>query len=72
MGPGAGPVPLLHGVRRLEIAAVEEGGTEIARFRPPLPDWAELDRHMAEAIPGLDEDSRDFTSKCEPQTGPEI
>lgn len=71
-GPGAGPVPLLHGVRSLEIVAIEEGGAEIARVRPPLPDWAEVDRRIAEALPGLGEDARDFKAKCQQQSEPEI
>ena len=72
LGPGAGPVPQLHGVRSLEIVAVEEGGAEIARLRAPLPDWAEVDRRLAEALPALAEDARDFEAKCQQQSGPEI
>lgn len=71
-GPGAGPVPPLHGVRAVEIVAVEEGGREIARLRPPLPDWAELDRWVAEGRAGIDADARSFEARCEPRTGPEI
>jgi hypothetical protein len=71
LGPGAGPVPLLHGVRSLEII-LEENGVEIARLRLPLPDWAELDRQIAEALPALAEDARDFESRCERESEPEI
>lgn len=67
----AGPVPALHGVRRLELITVE-GEERRAAVAVPLPDWAWVDGKVAEALPALAEDARQFESRCERESEPNI
>lgn len=61
----SGGFPLrIHGTTELTAVAVGPDGRELARARFPLPDWARIDRLVAEAIPRLDRDALDYRHKC--------
>lgn len=69
--PDRGPVPALHGVKRLALVTVE-GDMRRAAVDVPLPDWAWVDAKVAEALPALAEDVRSYETRCERESEAEI
>jgi hypothetical protein len=61
----SGGFPLrIHGTTELVAVAIGPDGRELARFRFPLPDWAQVDREVREAVPMLERDALDYRHKC--------
>lgn len=54
----------MHGTKNLTVVAIGPDGREMSRARFRLPDWARLNRLVAEAIPTLDRDAEDYRHKC--------
>lgn len=62
----------LHRARTASVLVTGPGERRILQVELPMPDWAVLDRLVAEAIPALEADARDREAKCQRETGPEI
>lgn len=63
---------LLHAAERATVTVTSSDGRRVARFELPLPNWAEMDRMIADSIPLLDQDALDAHRRCEKESEPEI